>query len=69
MSTFPVLAQAAAEYGATTARQMANTPARSIQQAVDDLRGYVSEHTLMVILGALVVFALLRLVFTAPRVR
>jgi hypothetical protein len=69
MSAFFVLAQAAAEYGTITARQMSSTPARSIQQAVDDLRGFVSEHTLAVILGALVVLALLRLVFSAPRVR
>jgi hypothetical protein len=69
MSAFVVLAQAAAEYGSTTARQMSNTPARTIQQAVDDLRGFVSDHTLAVILGALVVVALLRIVFSEPRVR
>lgn len=68
MSAFFVLAQAAAEYGTITARQMSNTPARSFQQAVDDARGFVSDHTLVVILGAVVAFALLRLVFTAPRV-
>lgn len=67
MSAFYVLAQAAAEYGNIAARQMSSTPARSIQQAVDDLRGFVSEHTLTVILGALVVFALLRIVFAKPR--
>lgn len=69
MSAFFVLAQAAAEYGTATANRMSNTPARSIQQAVDDLRGFVSDHTLAVILGALVVFALLRIVFAEPRVR
>ena len=69
MSAFFVLTQAAAEYGTTTARQMSSTPARSIQQAVDDARGFVSDHTLAVILGALVVLALLRIVFAEPRVR
>ena len=69
MSAFFVLAQAAAEYGTITARQMGNTPARSLGQAVDDLRGYVSDHTVTVILGAVVVLALLRIVFAAPRVR
>jgi len=69
MSAFFVLAQAAAEYGTVTASKMGNTPARSIAQAVDDVRGFVSDHTLTVILGALVVLALLRLVFAAPRVR
>lgn len=70
MSTFFVLAQAAAEYGSMTARQMSSTtPARSFQQAVDDARGYVSDHSFAVILAAIVVFALLRFVFTAPRVR
>lgn len=69
MSAFFALTQAAAEYGTTTARQMSNSPARSIQQAVDDARGFVSDHTLAVILGALVVFALLRIMFAQPRVR
>lgn len=69
MSAFFVLAQAAAEYGTTTARQMSTTPAHSFQQAVDDLRGFVSDHTVAVVLGAVVVFALLRIVFAEPRVR
>ena len=69
MSAFFVVAQAAAEYGTATAHQMSNAPARSFQQAVDDLHGFVSDHTVAVILGALVVIALLRIVFAAPRVR
>ena len=69
MSAFHILAQAAAEYGNVTARQMSNTPARSFVQAIDDLRGFVSDHTAEVILGGLLVILLLRIVFAEPRVR
>ena len=69
MSAFFVLAQAAAEYGFTAARRVDNTPVRNFGEAVDDMRRFVSAHTLAVLLGALVVLVLLRLVFSAPRVR
>lgn len=70
MSAYIILAQAAVEYGTTTAQHYSSaSQARTFQQAVDDARGFVSDHTFMVILGAVVGFALLRLVFTAPRVR
>jgi len=69
MTPVSILAQAAAEYGAITARRASDTPVHSFQEVIDGVRGYVSDHTLAVILGAVVVFALLRIVFAAPRVR
>lgn len=61
--------QAAAEYAATTARNATSASWRSLQDVVDGARGYFSDHTLVVVLGGVVVFALLRFAFTAPRVR
>ena len=64
-----ITTQAAAEYAATTARNATSASWRGLQDVVDGARGFVSDHTLVVVRGGVVVFALLRCAFSAPRVR
>lgn len=62
-------AQAAVEYGAITARQATSGSWQGLQQVLDGARGYASNHPLVVGLGAIMVVALYRFVFSSPRVR
>lgn len=69
LSIVLITTQAAAEYAAASARNATSESWRSLQDVLDGARDYVSDHTLIVVLGGVVLFALLRFAFTAPRVR
>lgn len=64
-----LLGQATAEYGVMTARHATSGSWEGLQRVLDGAQAYVTSHPFAVGLGAIVLFALYRFVFSAPRLR